>query len=301
LVREHARSRVYRWGEDGIAGITDRHNAICFAVALWNGKDPILKERIFGLTGPEGNHAEDCKELYYYLDSTPTHSYMKHLYKYPQNEYPYADLVHTNRNRGKQDLEYEVLDTDAFAENRYFDVFTEYAKADDEDILVKITVHNRGPEAADITVMPTLWLRNLWSFGRAEGEHIIKKKKATAKYGSAELTHPKLGNYQFYFEKPDKWLFTNNETNKEKLYGLENDSPYVKDLFHDVVIGNDFELTDAVKEGSKFAPMYQKEVASGKSVEFRLRLSKKEHSGNPLNTEFDEIFKSRVEEADGYC
>ena len=297
---EHARSRVYRWGEDGIAGITDKHNAICFAVALWNGKDPILKERIFGLTGPEGNHAEDCKELYYYLDSTPTHSYMKHLYKYPQNEYPYGDLVHTNRNRGKQDLEYEVLDSDAFKENRYFDVFTEYAKADDEDILVKITVHNRGPEAADITVMPTLWLRNLWSFGRAEGEHSIKKKKATAKYSSAELTHPKLGKYQFYFENPDKWLFTNNETNQEKLFGVENDSPYVKDLFHDAVIGNDFELTDAIEEGSKFAPMYQKQIKSGKSVEFRLRLSKKEHSENPLLADFDKVYKSRVDEANEF-
>ena len=167
---DHARSRVYRWGEDGLAGISDKHCAVCFAVTLWNGNDAILKERMYGLTGPEGNHGEDCKELYYYLDNTPTHSYMKHLYKYPQAAYPYADLSQTSQNRGKQDLEYEVLDTGVFNDNRYFDVFTEYAKADEEDILVKITVHNRGPEAAPITVLPTLWLRNLWSFGQAEGD-----------------------------------------------------------------------------------------------------------------------------------
>jgi len=297
---DHARSRVYRWGEDGIAGISDRHSAICFGVTLWNGKDPILKERLYGLTGPEGNHAEDCKELYYYLDSTPTHSYMKHLYKYPQGEFPYGDLVHTNRNRGKQELEYELLDTGIFDENRYFDVFTEYAKGDEEDILVKITVHNRGPEASEITVMPTLWLRNLWSFGQAEGKHSIKKKKATAKYGVAELAHPKLGTYNFYFEKPDQWLFTNNETNKERLYGVPNETPYVKDLFHDAVINKNFQLTKSVKEGSKFSPMYQEKVPSGKSIEIRVRLSKKEHSGNPLSADFDSIFKARLDEADGF-
>ena len=297
---DHARSRVYRWGEDGIAGITDRHNAICFAVALWNGKDPILKERLFGLTGPQGNHGEDCKELYYYLDSTPTHSYMKHLYKYPQGEFPYEDLVRTSSNRGKQDLEYEILDTGIFNENRYFDVFTEYAKADDEDILVKITVHNRGPEASDITVMPTLWLRNLWSFGQAEGKHSIKKKKATAKYGAAELIHPKLGSYQFYFEKPDQWLFTNNETNKERLFGVPNETPYVKDLFHDAVISNNFQLTKAVKEGSKFSPMYQEKVPSGKRIEIRLRLSKKAHTGNPLTGDFDAVFAARLADADQF-
>ncbi|MGX1930975.1 MGH1-like glycoside hydrolase domain-containing protein [Flagellimonas sp. 2504JD4-2] len=297
---DHARSRVYRWGEDGIAGITDEHNAICFAIGLWNGKDPIIKERIFGLTGPEGNHGEDCKELYYYLDSTPTHSYMKHLYKYPQNEYPYGDLLSTNKNRGKQDLEYEVLDSGAFNENRYFDVFTEYAKADDEDILIKISVHNRGPEAAEITVLPTLWLRNLWSFGQADGEHIIKKKKATAKYGSVQLSHPKLGDYHLYFEQPHQWMFTNNETNKKKLYGIENESPYVKDLFHDAIIGRNYELTEAVEKGTKFAPMFQEKVEAGAKVEFRLRFSKKEHSGNPLNLEFDTVFRLRLEEADSF-
>ena len=297
---DHARSRVYRWGEDGLAGISDEHCAICFAVTLWNGNDPILKERMYGLTGPEGNHGEDCKELYYYLDNTPTHSYMKHLYKYPQAAYPYADLARTSQNRGKQDLEYEVLDSGAFNDNRYFDVFTEYAKADEEDILVKITVHNRGPEAAPITVLPTLWLRNLWSFGQAKGKHSIKKKKDTQKYGSVELTHPKLGEYRLYFEKPEKWLFTNNETNKERLYGQPNESPYVKDLFNHAVIQNDFKLTDAVNEGSKFAPMFQEIVESGKSVEIRLRLSKDELSGNPLAKSYDTVFDARLTEADEF-
>ena len=297
---DHARSRAYRWGEDGLAGITDRHCAVCFAVTLWNGNDPILKERMYGLTGPEGNHGEDCKELYYYVDNTPTHSYMKHLYKYPQAAYPYADLSQTSQNRGKQDLEYEVLDTGVFNENRYFDVFTEYAKADEEDILVKITVHNRGPEAAPITVLPTLWLRNLWSFGQAKGVHKIKKKKDTQKYGSVELTHPKLGKYQLYFEKPEKWLFTNNETNKERLYGQPNESPYVKDLFNHAVIQNDFKLTDAVNEGSKFAPMFQEVVESGKSVEIRLRFSKEELSGNPLAASYDKTFDARLKEADEF-
>ncbi len=297
---DHARSRVYRWGEDGIAGITDKHNAISFAIALWNGKDPILKERIFGLTGPEGNHGEDCKELYYYLDSTPTHSYMKHLYKYPQNEFPYADLAHTNRNRGKQDLEYEILDSGVFNDNRYFDVFTEYAKADDEDILIKISVHNRGPEEAEITVLLTLWLRNLWSFGQAEGVHRIKKIKDTAKYGMAELVHPKMGKYHLYFEKADRWLFTNNETNQKRLFGVENETPYVKDLINDAVIANDFTLTDAVNEGSKFSPMYKKAVPSGGNVEFRLRFSKETHSSNPLLAGFEKVFQSRVAEANDF-
>ena len=281
---DHARSRVFRWGEDGIAGISDKHCAMCFSVTMWNGQDSILKERLFGLTGTEGNHGEDCKELYYYMDSTPTHSYMKHLYKYPQNKYPYEDLVNTNRHRGKESLEYEILDTGVFNDNRYFDVFTEYAKADEEDILVKITVHNRGPEASEITVLPTLWMRNLWSFGQAEGVHSIEKNKDTKKYGSVVAEHPKLGAYHLHFETPEKWLFTNNETNTEKLYGNKNESPYVKDLFHDVVINNDFTLTDAVNTGSKFAPMYKRMVEADKPVEIRLRFSKNKQSACLLYT-----------------
>ncbi len=297
---DHSRSRVYRWGEDGIAGISDKHCAICFSVAMWNGKDPIIKERLFGLTGNEGNHGEDCKELYYYLDSTPTHSYMKHLYKYPQNEYPYEDLLNTNRQRGKDNLEYELLDTGVFNDNRYFDVFTEYAKADDEDLLIKITIHNRGPEESEITLLPTLLLRNLWSFNQTEGVHSIKKKKETKHYGSVLLKHPKLGEYHLHFQKPEKWLFTNNETNKEKLYGTPNASPYVKDLFHDAVIHNDFTLTDTVKEGSKFAPMYKLKIASRGFEEVRLRFSKKVQKFNSLTSDFKHVFDLREKEADEF-
>jgi len=298
---DHARSRVYRWGEDGISGISDKHCAVCFSLAMWNGNDPILKERLFGLTGIEGNQGEDCKELYYYLDSTPTHSYMKQLYKYPHAAYPYRDLVETNGNRGKESLEYEVLDTGVFNDNRYFDVFTEYAKADEEDILIKITIANRGPEEAEITMLPTLLMRNLWSFGHAKGEHIISKNKDTKTYGSVIAKHPKLGEYHLHFQTPDKWLFTNNETNVQKLFGQENPSPYVKDLFHDAVINNDFELTDAIQEGSKFSPMYQKMIPAGKEVEIRLRFSKKKQTAKTsLSSDYEAVFAQRKLEADEF-
>ncbi|MEM7552586.1 MAG: glucosidase [Cyanobacteria bacterium P01_A01_bin.84] len=297
---DHARSRVYRWGEDGIAGFSDDLCNLCFGIALWNGKDPILKERLYGLTGPEGNHGEDCKELYYYLDSTPTHSYMKHLYKYPQNEFPYTDLSNTNRSRGKKELEYEVLDSGVFNDNKYFDVFTEYAKADDEDILIRIKVHNRAGETAPITVLPTMWIRNLWSFGQANGEHNISKTKATNKYGAVAVQHPKLGKYHLYFEKPKKWLFTNNETNTERLFGKKNPSPYVKDLFHTTVIEGNYDLAEKINEGTKFSPLYQEQLAAGKQIVFKLRLSKKAHSSNPLNEAFDSIFENRIQEANAF-
>lgn len=297
---DHARSRVYRWGEDGIAGISDRHCAIAFGVTLWNGKDPILKERLFGLTGPEGNHAEDCKELYYYLDSSPTHSYMKHLYKYPQNEFPYEDLVRTNRERGKDALEYEILDTGVFKDNAYFDVYTEYAKEGEEDILIKITIKNRSVNAADIWVLPTLWLRNLWSFNQATGKHTIVKHKENKNCNTVKLTHPKLGEYYLNFETPDKWLFTNNETNTEKLFGVPNKDPYVKDLFHDVVIKDDFELTDKISEGTKFAPMYHFDIDGNASQEIRLRLSKKDFANSPLKQSFTKTFETRIAETDAF-
>jgi hypothetical protein len=297
---EHARSRVFRWGEDGIAGISDRHCAVCFSIGLWNGNDPILKERLFGLTGPEGNHGEDVKELYYYLDSTPTHSYMKHLYKYPHAAYPYSDLVNTNRERGLDGLEYEILDTGIFNDNKYFDVFTEYAKETEEDILIRIMVANRADEAHDIWLLPTLWLRNLWSFGAMEGLHIIQKEDDESNYGSVKLTHPKLGDYHLYFENPDEWLFTNNETNTERIFGTENESPYVKDLFHDAIINDDYKLTRQINKGTKFAPMYRKSVQGKKEISFKLRFSKKSFKRNPLTAKFDKIFKSRIKEADAF-
>ena len=297
---DHARSRVYRWGEDGIAGISDRHCAICFAVALWNGKDPILKERLFGLTGPEGNHGEDVKELYYYLDNTPSHSYMKHLYKYPQEAFPYADLVDTNAGRDKGQPEYEILDTGVFDNDRYFDVITEYAKADADDMLVKISITNHGDWEAPLTILPTLWLRNLWSFGQMRGEHSIRKAQIHENYASVAVTHPKLGVHFLHFETPDQWLFTNNETNNERVFGIQNSSAYVKDLFHHAVLNSDFELTSAVEEGTKFSPMYQLTVAPGQTVEIRLRLCKDIHSENPLQKEFDAIFRDRIKEADAF-
>src|SRR5436190_3460884 len=219
---DHARSRVYRWGEDGIAGISDDQQHICFAIALWNGKDPILKERLFGLTGNEGNHGEDVKELYYYLDNTPTHSYMKHLYKYPQAEFPYADLVSTNRSRSRYENEYELIDTGLFDDGKYFDVFTEYAKNDAEDISIRITIHNRGPQAAYIVALPTVWLRNLWSFGMMKEKPSMSLTGDTDGFGKLDINHKRAGEYHFYFEKPMRTLFTENETNTERLYGQHN-------------------------------------------------------------------------------
>ena len=241
FTHDHARSRVYRWGEDGIAGISDDLQRICFAVALWNGQDPILKERLFGLTGNEGNHGEDVKELYYYLDNTPSHSYMKHLYKYPQGAYPYADLVTTNRNRSKFEKEYELLDTGLFHESKYFDVFTEYAKYNAEDLSIRITIHNRGSASAYLAVLPTLWLRNLWSFGLMDKKPSISLENVDGQFGSAKITHDHTGDYYLYFEKPIRSLVTENETNTERLYGQPNKSPYVKDAFHTAIQKQNFD------------------------------------------------------------
>jgi hypothetical protein len=297
---DHARSRVYRWGEDGIAGISDDMQRICFGITLWNGKDPILKERMFGLTGNEGNHGEDVKELYYYLDSTPTHSYMKHLYKYPQAEYPYADLINTNRNRSKTEQEYELLDTGIFNENKYFDVFTEYAKNDTEDLLIRITVHNRADEAAAITLLPTLWMRNLWDFGMMHEKPKIYLKDGGDDYGLAKVDHYWVGEYHLYFEKPVRTLFTENETNNERLYGHSNKSPFVKDSFHHAVISNDYSVLDGQHEGTKFAPMYQQSVAAQSSVTVRLRLSKHSLATAPFGNGFDDLFALRIKEADDF-
>ncbi len=297
---DHARSRVYRWGEDGIAGISDDLQRICFAVTLWNGKDSILKERLFGLTGNEGNHGEDVKELYYYLDNTPSHAYMKHLYKYPQAEYPYSNLVHTNRNRSKFEGEYELLDTGIFNENKYFDVFTEYAKNDTEDICIRITAYNRGNDPAYLSLLPTIWFRNLWSFGLLQEKPSISFKEEREEYCIAELAHKELGKYSFYFEKPSRTLFTENETNTERLYGVVNSSPYVKDAFHDAVLKNNYSLFEQKKEGTKCAAMYERTIAPFSSVTIKLRLCKKGLVKQPFNEAFDALFNTRIEEADSF-
>ena len=303
---DHARSRVYRWGEDGIAGISDDMQHICFAIALWNGKDPILKERMFGLTGNEGNHGEDVKELYYYLDSTPSHSYMKHLYKYPQAEYPYSDLVNINRNRSKYESEFELLDTGLLNEGKYFDVFTEYAKNDTEDILVKLTIHNRGNDKAYIAALPTLWFRNLWSFGLAKQKPMMYLKKPAPAlsgepngYGEVKVIDYSAGEYHFYFEKPSRTLFTENETNTERLYGQPNKTSFVKDAFHTAVTQQNFDFLHTKKEGTKFSPMYECNIDPHSSVTIKLRLSKQEVE-QPFGEGFDALFNVRVYEANEF-
>ncbi|MFT3910820.1 MAG: glucosidase [Ferruginibacter sp.] len=297
---DHARSRVYRWGEDGIAGISDDQQHICFAIALWNGKDPILKERLFGLTGNEGNHGEDVKELYYYLDNTPTHAYMKHLYKYPQSAFPYEDLINANKDRSKLEGEYELLDTGIFNENKYFDVVTEYAKNDAEDICIKITISNRGNEPAYIALLPTTWFRNLWSFGLMHNKPNMYLKEASANFGQVKIDHYWEAGYHFYFETPVRTLFTENETNTERLYEQPNAQPYVKDAFHKAIQQQDFKWLEEKKQGTKFAPMYEFNIAATSSVTVKLRLCKHHIKDDPFDQSFSDVFVNRLQEADEF-
>lgn len=291
---DQSRSRTYRWGEDGLAGISDDKQLLCFAVALWNGRDPILKERLFGLTNSEGNHGEDVKEYYFYLDSTPTHSYMKQLYKYTQGEYPYRDLVETNGRRSREELEYELLDTGIFDEDRYFDVFVEYAKADPEDILVRISVHNRGPEAAQLHVLPTLWFRNTWSWGDEQTKPVL----AAVGEGKIHASHPQLGNYTMQCEGAKELLFTENESNATRLWGQANATPYVKDAFHEYVISNAHGAVNPDKTGTKAAAHHVLEVPAQGSSVVRLRLSTK-LGGDPFD-QFDRIFDRCLAEANEF-
>ena len=232
FTHDQARSRAYRWGEDGLGGICDDKQRLCFALALWNERDPILKERLFGLTNSEANHGEDVKEYYFYLDSTPTHSYMKYLYKYPQREYPYRDLIETNRRRSREEFEYELLDTGIFNDDRYFDVFVEYAKEGPEDVLIRITVHNRGPEAARLRVLPTLWFRNTWSWGEDDRKPSLREVGP----GVIQASHHELGEYWLHCDGATELLFTENESNAQRLWSQPNASPYVKDAFHAYII-----------------------------------------------------------------
>lgn len=301
ITHENSRSKTYRWGEDGIAGISDNSQRICFALAFWNGKDDILKERLFGLTPGLGNHGEDVKELYYYLDNTPTHSYMKYLYKYPQVAFPYQDLEQTNRNRDKYDDEYEITDTGVFNENRYFDIFTEYAKNDEEDICIRITVCNRYAERAPITVLPTLWMRNNWSYELLKDKPSIKWAGKEELTSEVKVTQRQMGDYSFYFQNADAVLFTENETNTERLYGIPNASNFVKDAFHDAVIKNDFRLFAHKKSGTKCSPVFFFEVEPAGQVTLKLRLSKKPLP-HPIGAGFDQVFADRLREADEfYC
>ena len=270
---DHARSRAYRWGEDGIAGISDRHQMICFALAMWNGKDPILKERLFGLTGNEGNHGEDVKEYYFYLDSTPTHSYLRMLYKYPQEEFPYAQLLEENRRRGRGAPEFELLDTGVFAESRYFDVFAEYAKANEEDILIQITAVNRGPEAATLHLLPTLWFRNTWSWGRDLRKPVIRASTSLRDTVCAELQHWQYGKRWLLSAGEPQLLFTENETNLERLFNVKNRVPNVKDAFHEYLIHGNKDAVKAAQTGTKMAAHYPLALGPGQSKTLKLRLT----------------------------
>ena len=321
---DHARSRTYRWGEDGIMGISDRHQLVCFALAMWNGRDPILKERLFGLTGNEGNHGEDVKEYYFYLDSTPTHSYMKVLYKYPQREFPYRKLVEENRRRNRSDFEYELLDTGAFDGNRYFDVLTEYAKASSEDILIRISATNRGPAEADLSILPTIWFRNTWSWGhddyrpclRAIPELNIPKEYGIPGSGVIEVEHKTYGKRWLLCEGEPELLFTENETNAKRLFGGENRTRYVKDGINDYIVHGDHQAVNLEKTGTKASALYLLRVSPGATATLRLRLTDQEpriaHMSAPklvtaaapttelLGHSFDSVLAIRRTEADEF-
>jgi len=291
---DQSRSRAYRWGEDGLGGISDDKQRLCFALALWNEHDPILKERLFGLTNSEANHGEDVKEYYFYIDSTPTHSYMKYLYKYPQREFPYRDLVETNRGRSREEFEYELLDTGIFDDDRYFDVFLEYAKEGPDDLLIRATVHNRGPEAARLRLLPTLWFRNTWSWGVDDRKPSLREEAP----GVIQASHHELAEYRLYCDGNPELLFTENETNMQRLWGQPNASPYVKDAFHSYVVSGDAGAVNPARVGTKAAAHYVLEVPAGGSKTVRLRLT----SARPGKAfaGFDASFEKRHNEADEF-
>jgi hypothetical protein len=307
FTHDHARSRAYRWGEDGLAGISDDKQRLCFALALWNGKDPILKERLFGLTNSEGNHGEDVKEYYFYLDSTPTHSYMKYLYKYPQAAYPYADLVETNGRRSRDEMEYELLDTGVFDDNRYFDVFVEYAKGGPEDILVKITAANRGPDAATLHLLPTLWFRNDWSkwiaaSNRATERPTLRQVDSPAGVRVVAIEHPVLGEFVLSCDGDVPLLFTENETNHARLFGQPNESPHVKDGINDCVVHGNAGAVNPGQQGTKVAAHYTVAVGAGETAVVRVRLSRAATTpkGEHFGKAFDAVFADRLREADEF-
>jgi hypothetical protein len=297
---EHARSRAYRWGEDGIGGICDRHQLICFAPAFWNGRDAILKERLFGLTGHQGNHGEDVKEYYFYLDSAPTHSYMKYLYKYPQTAFPYEALVMENGRRTKSDSEFELMDTGIFNDSRYFDIFMEYAKATFEDILIRITIANRGPEPACLRVLPTLWFRNTWSWGRDDRKPRVSAADKIDGFPVLEAEQNYYGKRWMAFEGAPALLFTENETNHNRLYGAQNPTPYVKDSFHDYVIHDDREAVNPARSGTKAAADYNLLIQPGANVILRMRMMDRRPEPGTIDAGFDAVFARRQSEADEF-
>jgi len=297
---EHARSRAYRWGEDGLAGISDNHQRLCFALGLWNGRDPILKERLFGVTGTQGNHGEDVKEYYFYLDSTPTHSYMKYLYKYPQPLYPYGRLLEEAARRGRDQPEYELLDTGVFADDRYFDVVVEYAKAAVDDVLVRITVTNRGPDQAELHVMPTLWFRNTWTWEPGSPRPRLRAAASRVGSGLVEAEHATLGRRWLVCDGAAELLFTDNETNASRLWGVANATPYVKDAFHDYVVRGRAEVVNPAGEGTKAAAYYRWTLRAGETHTVRVRLTDFPPGGDPFGRAFDALVERRRREADEF-
>jgi hypothetical protein len=291
---DQARSRAYRWGEDGLGGISDDKQQLCFAIALWNGRDPILKERLFGLTNREGNHGEDVKEYYFYLDSTPTHSYMKFLYKYPQQAFPYDDLVATNHKRSRDEPEYELIDTGIFDKNQYFDVFVEYAKADAEDVLIRITAYNRGPEVAPLHLLPTLWFRNTWSWD----DDATKPNLRSLPDGSLLATHARLGERTLCCEGTHELLFTDNESNARRLWNQPNSPAYAKDAFNDFLVAGNRSAVNPARTGTKAGALYRSEVPAGGALMVRLRLAPKVPAKPFVG--FDAVFATRVSEADEF-
>ncbi len=301
LTHEQARSRAYRWGEDGIAGISDEKQQLCFALALWNERDPILKERLFGLTNGEGVHGEDVKEYYFYLDNTPTHSYMRELYKYPQRAFPYEDLIATNRGRNKSEWEYELLDTGAFDDNRYFDVFIEYAKAAPDDVLIEITAHNRGPETAPLHILPTIWFRNLWDVYNAP-RPTVAAQEGPAASATIAIRHERLGDMHLFASEAAEVLFTDNVTNNARLFGGENRAPFVKDGINDCVVLGRTEAVNPAQVGTKASPHYRFDIAPGERAVVQLRLTNApvDAVGNPFGQYFDDTFATRRREADEF-
>jgi hypothetical protein len=306
---DQARSRAYRWGEDGLAGISDDKQHLCFALALWNGKDPILKERLFGLTNSEGNHGEDVKEYYFYLDSTPTHSYMKYLYKYPQAAFPYSNLVETSRRRGRNEFEYELLDTGVFDQDRYFDVFVEYAKASPEDLLIQVSVHNRGPEPAHLHILPTIWFRNQWSWHGKPDRPALQKTTSATGQSVVKAVDAALGERYLYCEGEAPLLFTENETNTQRIFGVPNRSPYVKDSINNYVVHGQEGAVNPDKTGTKAAAHYRITVDPGECQVIRLRLSDVASAalaegngagGSPFGSGFEDVLLARRQEADEF-
>ena len=298
---DQARSRAYHWGEDGLAGLSDEKQWLCFSVGLWNGKDPILKERLFGLTNSEGNHGEDVKEYYFYVDNTPTHAYMKYLYKYPQAAFPYGDLVETNRRRTRGEMEYELLDTGIFAGDRYFDVFVEYAKQTPEDLLIQISVCNRGPEPATLHVLPTLWFRNTWTWWPDTPKPVLRAVTGRQGCRTVAASHAQLGERYLYCEGDAPLLFTENETNNERLFGTPNASRYVKDGINNAVVDGRQDAVNPQQTGTKAAAHYQVNVGAGDTATIRLRLSDMAPAalGDPFHS-FTETMQARQQEADAF-